>query len=1013
MDLKWKIAMISIRLKKFYKKTGRRMQFDAKELVGFDKTNVECFNCHNTSTLLEKCRSKGNQESIRRDTGNTRYKEKDNRRRPGKQEEPKALVTLEWGCVDLDCHPKMSKEHYLALNGSPQATQARTLRFMKIDLDDKTNVLTYHKKLLAEAVKEKEELKTKLKNFQSSSKGLSKLLNSQMSTRDKSGLGYGNQIHEGVLSCEKEVLESVFDSQSSDVEDSLVNDRFVKVKGMHAVPPLMTGIYMPSKSDFRIDESKFTYGPKQSKTSEYDAKTSDTASCESNSSVETLDSVSKPTVNEPTTVSKSKVWSDAPIIEDYESDIDDEYNGMGIGQGENRPVWNNVQRLNHQNKFVPKAVLTKISIFTVNAATQNPSSQAAETSTARKDDLQKALKNKGIVDSGCSRHMTGNKAHLVEYQDYNGGPVAFGELQHFNLFSVLQMCDKKNKVLFIDTECLVLSPDFKLPDENQVLLRVPRQNNMYSFNLENIVPTGGPSLDAFDDRDADLTHGMDYMDTEEAVTEGRQSKETKEQNVTHDTEVLEKGGSNEETVNVAGNIGVSTAVNISTASRPKVNTATPMTPPTTTNVFEDEDIFIADALVMLSDKAKLKGVEIKEMKDAERPARSVLTLKPLPKIDPKDKGKGVLEEEPELVQAKLDEEARLERQRQEQASLNYIENLYDEVQARIDADHELAVRWTQEEQEKYIVDERAKLLAEYFERRKKQLAEERSTVIRNKPLTKSQLRSLMITYLKHTSRYKHAQLNKKTLEEIQVLYIKEQERITDFVPIGHRAECIYYRIFRSDESSRWIKTFSEMVKMSDMLDLEELYNLVMQRFESTTPEGVDRVLWGDLRTMFDANTKDELWQNQEIWNLKSWNFYENYRVHTLTLEDSTEIHMLAERKYSLTKETLEGMMSLKLIAKSASESAYNLLSKELASPKKKTLGKDISNPLIVDSLLKTIALSMHHVIAMKHWLFQRKWLLVKKYQIHLWLVVYQKLQGQLSWYCCVAELLRCCDDDKV
>ncbi|GJS48317.1 ribonuclease H-like domain-containing protein [Tanacetum coccineum] len=113
--------------------------------------------------------------------------------------------------------------------------------------------------------------------------------------------------------------------------------------------------------------------------------------------------------------------------------------------------------------------------------------------------------------------MTRNKAYLAEYQDYNGGPVAFRgskgyisgkgkiktgkldfedacfvkELQHFNLFSVSQMCDKKNKVLFTDTECLVLSPDFKLHNENQVLLRVPRQNNMYSFNLENIVPTGG------------------------------------------------------------------------------------------------------------------------------------------------------------------------------------------------------------------------------------------------------------------------------------------------------------------------------------------------------------------------------------------------------------------------------------------------------------------------------------------------------------------------------------------
>ncbi|GJV95518.1 putative ribonuclease H-like domain-containing protein [Tanacetum coccineum] len=65
------------------------------------------------------------------------------------------------------------------------------------------------------------------------------------------------------------------------------------------------------------------------------------------------------------------------------------------------------------------------------------------------------------------------------------------ELQHFNLFSVSQICDKKNKVLFTDSECLVLSPEFKLLDENQVLLKIPRQNNMYNFNLENIVPTGG------------------------------------------------------------------------------------------------------------------------------------------------------------------------------------------------------------------------------------------------------------------------------------------------------------------------------------------------------------------------------------------------------------------------------------------------------------------------------------------------------------------------------------------
>ncbi|GJU54640.1 putative ribonuclease H-like domain-containing protein [Tanacetum coccineum] len=53
------------------------------------------------------------------------------------------------------------------------------------------------------------------------------------------------------------------------------------------------------------------------------------------------------------------------------------------------------------------------------------------------------------------------------------------------------MCDKKNNVLFTDTECVVLSPDFKLLDENHVLLRVPRKDNMYSVDLKNIVPSGG------------------------------------------------------------------------------------------------------------------------------------------------------------------------------------------------------------------------------------------------------------------------------------------------------------------------------------------------------------------------------------------------------------------------------------------------------------------------------------------------------------------------------------------
>nr|GEV90580.1 putative ribonuclease H-like domain-containing protein [Tanacetum cinerariifolium] len=156
-----------------------------------------------------------------------------------------------------------------------------------------------------------------------------------------------------------------------------------------------------------------------------------------------------------------------------------------------------------QKHKVPSTVLTQ--------------SKPVSNTAVRPGNLQQVLKDKGVIDSGCSGHITGNMSYLSDFGELNGGYVAFGgnlkggkiigkgkiktgkldfddvyfvkELK-FNLFRVSQMCDKKNSVLFTDTECLVLSSDFKLPDESQVLLRVPRENNMYNVNLKNIVPSG-------------------------------------------------------------------------------------------------------------------------------------------------------------------------------------------------------------------------------------------------------------------------------------------------------------------------------------------------------------------------------------------------------------------------------------------------------------------------------------------------------------------------------------------
>ncbi|GJR05985.1 hypothetical protein Tco_0528969 [Tanacetum coccineum] len=455
----------------------------------------------------------------------------------------------------------------------------------------------------------------------------------------------------------------------------------------------------------------------------------------------------------------------------------------------------------------------------------------------------------------------------------------------------------------------------------------------------------GLTLDdsAFDNLDA---KGMDYMDTEEAINEGRQNKETEELNVTHDTEVLQKGGSNEEQVNDAGNIVVSivvpevSIVNISTVSRPEVSTATPMTP-TTTSVFDNEDITLAETLMkMKDDKAMLKGVAIKEVEESHRPARSVLTLKLLPKIDPKDKGKGFLKEEPEpakklkksdldadqlaidkqyarQVNAELQAELERERVAAEEATQVVLANEFDEIQGRINADTLRGKKKSIQdfipigsaEDERLIEKMNKKAAGEDTLKNEKVLEEPDSTKMEVKQEeVKESTRKRPSTILKMKARKK---ARKQTHVDSDAS--KKKTGSPRMKRMSNRKKT-YFDL----EEEEYLKTFLKIVLDEEGIRASTSGSLdLMEALDGLKPF----LRW----TMFDANAEDELWQNQERWNLKSWDFYENCGVHTLILEDGTEIHMLAERKYPLTKETLEKMMSLKLVAESASDSAYDLL----------------------------------------------------------------------------------------
>ncbi|GJV86641.1 hypothetical protein Tco_1530579 [Tanacetum coccineum] len=217
------------------------------------------------------------------------------------------------------------------------------------------------------------------------------------------------------------------------------------------------------------------------------------------------------------------------------------------------------------------------------------------------------------------------------------------------------------------------------------------------------------------------------------------------------------------------------------AARQEDSAVEPRTPPTTTNV-----------------------------EDSSRHARSILTLKPLLTIDPKDKGKSVLEEpEPakkmtrsdfdaaqiardaeiaRQLQVDLQAEVERERQREEEASKAAIAEMYDEVQAGIDADALFAAKLQQEEREEYTIEERAKFLAETIVAQRKFRAAQRSAEIRSRPPTKSQLRNLMMTYLKNMGGYKHSQLKAKSFEEIKGMYERQKKSVQDFVPIGSAKE---------------------------------------------------------------------------------------------------------------------------------------------------------------------------------------------------------------------------------
>nr|GEU66304.1 xylulose kinase-1 [Tanacetum cinerariifolium] len=264
--------------------TSSTNDFDNKDPVGFDKTKVECFNCHKIGHFARDRRAKGNQDNRRRDVGYNGNKARDNSRRPVYQDDSKALVTIDGEDIDWSGHVEEDAQNYAMMAYSSSNSGSDN------------------------------EVKSCSKTCKESYARLKKLYDEQ---RDQLG-----DASVEIIAYTLALKKSVFMNKESDLEDTSVNDRYAE--GMHAVPPHMTENYMPSGHDVEVDYSKFTYGPKQTSVDESNSKTSEYASCESDSSVETTTSMPAPVENAPKVICKPKVWTDAPIIEEYESDSDND-----------------------------------------------------------------------------------------------------------------------------------------------------------------------------------------------------------------------------------------------------------------------------------------------------------------------------------------------------------------------------------------------------------------------------------------------------------------------------------------------------------------------------------------------------------------------------------------------------------------------------------------------------------------------------------------------------------------